>query len=103
MVSYCFDTPEAAYRSFMRHKADRYLLCVRYLISLEGVVQDRKSPTRLLSRTTETQRKVESSKQVAGMVRGRVQTGKRRWAVTEILNLSERSPTERPSFLKNMC
>lgn len=84
LVSYCSDILEPKDMSFMRHGAGRYQSCVRCTLIFEDTVQGRKSPSRLVSATTETRRSVGSLDVTARMVRERGQKGKRRWALKKI-------------------
>lgn len=77
---------------------------MRCAVNFEEMVQGRKSPTLLLLATTETQERVESSKEVAGMMTGAGQKERRRWALKEISGLlSKQCLAKRLSFLEDVC
>lgn len=69
LVSYLCDTPGTIDISFNGHGAGRCQAYERCAVSFEDMVQSRKRPNRVPSATTETRKKVETSKEVAGMVR----------------------------------
>lgn len=69
LVSYCFDISEAKNMSSIRHGSGRYHPCMRCGISFEILVQNRKSPSRVLSATTETRSKGEKLIVFAGLMR----------------------------------
>lgn len=69
MVSYCCDIAETKDVSSTRYGADRCHPCVRLTISVEDMVQGRKSPKCILWVTTETGRKVRGLKELERMVR----------------------------------
>lgn len=77
---------------------------MRCTISFEDVVQDKKSPSRLLPITTETRRKGKTSKLAAVIVRKSGPNERRCWALKKMLKLlSERCVVKRLFFLEGIC
>lgn len=76
LASDCCKAPEAMNLSSIGYEAGRYYPRVRCAISFEDTVQGTNSLSRLMTVTTETQRKAESLKEAAGMARERGTSGK---------------------------
>lgn len=104
VVSYCCDIPEAKDVSAIRHGHGRYHPCVRCHITYEDMVRGRGSPSRVLSGTIETRRRVKELKEAAERMSGREERGRRREALNEIgCLLSAKSLAEWPSSLEELC
>lgn len=102
-MSYCCDSFEAKDISSIPHEAGIYHLCVRCTISFENMAHSRERPNRLLAARTESRRKVQSLKDIAGVMSdpGQRQGRDRKLGeATEVL--SQKSLAKRSSFLEQL-